>query len=204
MPSFITNLFPSPQTGKFENITPLPPHIAFSDRPNTPNLNDFITPVTTPQGSPSKTKNPPGANDLPIAFEIAMKLEPTKIGSPTKLGPSQLQSPLSPTKGNTLSVDDSHLNVSDIHKSHKHKTLSSPIVKYGKENTPATARQNVETNNVAIARHELYQKETQVSKYNTQRVVTAKEYEILQKAHVKRLSNVTQLCKLRNLKNSIS
>ncbi|KHJ35145.1 putative agc ndr protein kinase [Erysiphe necator] len=193
MPSFITNLFPSTQTGKFENITPLPPHMSFSERPNTPNRNDFITPVSTPQGSPSKTKNPPGANELPIAFENAMKLAPTKIGSPIKYGHPQLQSPLSPTKGNTLSVDDSYLNNSDTHKNPKKNTASSPIIKYGKENSPASAWQGIETNNVANPRHELHQRETNASKYNTKRVITTIEHDILQKPHVKRLSNVTQL-----------
>jgi hypothetical protein len=66
MSSFITNLFPSSQGGKHENIMPVPPpplqtrnsqNETFAERPNTPNRNSFTTPVLTPQGSPSKVCN---------------------------------------------------------------------------------------------------------------------------------------------------
>jgi cell cycle protein kinase DBF2 len=211
MSSFITNLFPSSQAGKHDNILPVPPptlhthssqNEAFSERPNTPNRNSFITPVSTPQGSPSKKQNPPGANDLPIAFENAMKLAP---GSPSKSG-RQAGTPLSPGKSNALTVDDSYFanssgNVDDsiIHKSAV--SPGSPLRKQGKENTPPTSRQGVETptqNQAAIFRQELYQPRDQPTtskKYNTQRGLTTEELEILHKPNVKRLANVTQLCR---------
>lgn len=47
-------------------------------RPVTPtmnmNMDSFVNPLNTPLGSPSKRTNPPGANDLPTAFDAAMNL----------------------------------------------------------------------------------------------------------------------------------
>jgi cell cycle protein kinase DBF2 len=211
MSSFITNLFPSSQGVKHDGIMPgpLPPlhtrtsqNESFGERPNTPNRNSFITPVSTPQGSPSKKQNPPGANDLPIAFENAMKITPPTFGSPNKSGRG---APLSPGKSNSLAVDDSYFgnssgNIDDsiIHKS---AAPSSPLRKQGKENTPPSSRQGIESvtqNQAAISRQELYQPREQPptsKKYNTQRGLTAEELEILHKPNVKRLANVTQLCK---------
>src|SRR4051812_19679499 len=169
MSNFITNLFPSSQGAKHENIMPVPPpplhtqssqNEAFGERPNTPNRNNFITPVSTPQGSPSKKQNPPGANDLPIAFENSMKLSANTFGSPTK---SARGTPLSPGKSNALAVDDSYFsnasaNVDDsiIHKSAI--SPGSPLRKQGQENTPPTSRgQDTTQNQAAISRQELYQ-----------------------------------------------
>lgn len=174
----------------------------FSDRPGTPNRNSFITPVSTPQGSPSKKQNPPGANDLPTAFENAMKLNPNTLASPTKIGRSQTTTPLSPGKNNTL-ADDSYFGNSSgfadesiIHKSAI--SVGSPLRKQGKENTPPAPRvQDTTQNQAAISRQELYQNRDQsqpTKKYNTQRGLTQEELEILHKPNVKRLANVTQLC----------
>ena len=182
---------------------PTPPLQTRNDRPNTPNRNNnFTTPVSTPQGSPSKKSHPPGANDLPIAFENAMKLTP--MGSPTKSGRQQAGTPLSPMKGNsTAAVDDSYFgntsgNVDESMIFKQAVTPGSPLRKQGKENTPPTSRgHDVIQNQAAISRQELYQpKEQQQTskKYNTQRGLTPEELEILNKPNVKRLANVTQLC----------
>jgi cell cycle protein kinase DBF2 len=216
MSSFITNLFPSSQGGKHDEILPVPPpplhtrsgqNEAFNDRPNTPTRNSFITPVSTPHGSPSKNRAPPGAVDLPVAFENAMKLNPAGFGSPTKTGRSNAGTPLSPGKSNTLAVDEgyfgnstSHADDSIIHKSAT--TPGSPVRKQGKENTEPSSRLGLESiaqNQAAISRQELYlSRDTHATtkKYNTQRGLTAEELEILHKPNVKRLANVTQLCKL--------
>ncbi|KAF8847526.1 serine/threonine protein kinase-like protein [Acephala macrosclerotiorum] len=215
MSSFITNLFPSSQGSKHDDILPVPPpplhtrssqNDPFSDRPNTPNRNSFITPVSTPQGSPSKNRNPPSANDLPGAFENAMKINPTTtFGSPSKLGRSQAGTPLSPGKSNALAMDESYFgnatgNADDsiIHKSAI--SPGSPLRKQGKENTPPASRQGLESvaqNQAALSRQELYQPRDQqpqaTKKYNTQRGLTTEELEILNKPNVKRLANVTQL-----------
>jgi cell cycle protein kinase DBF2 len=218
MSSFITNLFPSSQGGKHDNTMPIPPPPLHTrsgqnepfnaERPNTPNRNSFITPVSTPQGSPSKNRNPPGANELPVAFESSMKLTPNTLGSPTKTGRSQTSTPLSPGKSNAMSIDDSYFgnsqgNVDDsiIHKSAA-ISPGSPLRKQGKENTPPNSRQGLEStaqNQAAISRQERYQPREQqpqtAKKYNTQRGLTAEELDILHKPNVKRLANVTQLCK---------
>lgn len=210
MSNFITNLFPSSQGGKHDGILPVPPpplhtrssqNEAFGDRPSTPNRNSFITPVSTPQGSPSKNRNPPGANDLPVAFENAMKITPTTFSSPTK---SARGTPLLPGKSNTMVVEDSYFgnssaNIDDsiIHKSAV--SPGSPLRKQGKENTPPSSRHGQEPlaqNQAAISRQELYQpREQPTKKYNTQRGLTPEELEILHKPNVKRLANVTQLCR---------
>jgi cell cycle protein kinase DBF2 len=209
MASFMANLFPSSRDGKQENVMPETPPV---DRPSTPsrNKNNFTTPAHTPQGSPSKNRNPPGAIDLPYAFENAMKLNTPNFGSPTKSGRQQgAGTPLSPGKNNTLAMDDTYfgggssiMDDSIIHKSAI--SPGSPLRKQGKENTPPSSRFAIESlppqNQAALSRHEIYQPREQsspapsVRKYNTQRGLTAEELEILQKPNVKRLANVTQLC----------
>lgn len=207
MSNFISNLFPSSQGGKHDGIAPVPPpplQTRNSDRPNTPGRNNFTTPVSTPLGSPSKKQLPPGANDLPIAFENAMKLSTSAFTSPTKTGRPNVGSPLSPTKGNALVADDSYFSntssYTDENSSYKHAASpGSPLRKQGKENTPPSSRaQEFPPNQAAISRQELYQsREPQptTKKYNTQRGLTVEELEILNKPNVKRLANVTQLCK---------
>ncbi|KAG4033673.1 hypothetical protein MFRU_004g01770 [Monilinia fructicola] len=227
MSSFITNLFPSVQAGKHENILPVPPpplltrssqNEGFGSRPSTPvNRSNFINPVSTPQGSPSKNRNPPGANELPTAFDTAMKLTPANLGSPTKLDRVPIGTPLTPGKGaNAKAVEEYFANsASNTEESINHKSAmpsGSPVRRQGKENnTPPTTRQqdspslnqaaisrdSPSLNQAAISRQELYQTREipppPTRKYNTQRGLTAEELEILHKPNVKRLANVTQL-----------
>lgn len=227
MSSFITNLFPSVQAGRHDNILPVPPpplHTRSSqneglvDRPSTPvNKSNFINPVSTPQGSPSKNRNPPGANELPTAFDTAMKLTPANLSSPTKLGRVPIGTPLTPGKGtNANAVEEFFGNsAGNTDESILHKSTipsGSPVRRQGKENnTPQTTRQtdspslnqaaisrdSPSLNQAAISRQELYQTREipppPTRKYNTQRGLTAEELEILHKPNVKRLANVTQL-----------
>ena len=78
----------------------------------------------------------------------------------------------------------------------------SPTKKQGKENTPPGIRLSKPTtpNLAAVSRQEPYQaRDTDSgpkSRYNTQRGMTAEEVEKLQLPKVKRLANVTQLCKI--------
>lgn len=216
MSSFITNLFPSSQGNKNDSSSPTrPPPLqtrtsqmeSFNNEgPGTPNRTNFITPVSTPQGSPSKKTHPPGAHDLPTTFDNAMKLTQGAFGSPTK---SARGTPLSPGKSNALAVDDSYFgnaagNIDDsiVHKSAM--SPGSPLRKQGKENTPPSSRHgqaldSTTSNQAALSRQDIYQhRELQAptqKKYNTQRGLTPEELEILQKPNVKRLANVTQLCK---------
>lgn len=215
MSSFMANLFQSSSPSKHENIlpVPVPPQTLHSRsthneafRPQTPVRNNFITPVSTPQGSPSKNKNPPGAIDLPSAFDHALKLATPGLGSPSKIGRLQpTGTPLSPGKSNALVNDDSYFSGSpsmvDDSILYKSALPGSPLKKQGKENTPPSSRSGLDgpQTPATAARQEAYlprdQSQATVRKYNTQRGLTNEELDILQKPNVKRLANVTQLCK---------
>lgn len=90
MASFVANLFSSSHAGKDKsNIT-----VDSASCPSTPVKNDFLTPVDTPHGSPSKKVVPPGAYELPASLD-SMRLDPAAgptslFGSPVKLGGSGL------------------------------------------------------------------------------------------------------------------
>ncbi len=170
------------------------------DRPNTPVQHGFTSPMQTPQGSPSKNRLPPGANDLPNVFDNAMKLMPT---SPTKAGRLQL-TPNSPNKNSAPFVDDSTNNF-DESVIIKDQSLApgSPTRQSNKENTPSGLRAlregNYSPSRAAVSRQEPYQRfeqgDTTTRKGSVpQRGLTAEELEKLQLPKVKRLANVTQLC----------
>ncbi|RYO75002.1 hypothetical protein DL766_008175 [Monosporascus sp. MC13-8B] len=180
-----------------------------SERPSTPMTNSFINPSSTPQGSPSKKTVPPGAHDLPTAFDSALKLNTSALDSPVKLGRPQTKtstSPLSPAKCNLQPADDSNstngspnIDESIIHKSGS--SSGSPLKRQGQENTPPSRIPvaDFQHNHAAISRHELYQLRDSrphtptTKKFNTHRGLTPAEREILQKPNVRRLVNVTQL-----------
>lgn len=169
------------------------------DRPSTPTQQShhgFTSPAQTPQGSPSKSKMPPGALNLPGVFEKAMKLAPS---SPTKSG---FSTPQSPTKGGLSVLED--FNESVIHKE-AHQTPGSPTRRSNKENTPPSVPRlgkdlALNSNPAAASRIEPYQQRETDSARKTQtqtqlRGLTPEELEKLQLPRVKRLANVTQLCK---------
>lgn len=216
MSNFIANFFPSAQGSKQDDAamsqtSSLQTRGSFNEgtgeRPRTPTRDSFITPVATPQGSPSKKSNPPGAHDLPIAFENSMKLNNVPLGTPTKSVRPAGSTPLSPGKSNMMAVDDSYFAnaTSNFDESVMLKSAAppgSPVRKQGKENTPPSSRHGESTvpqTHAAMSRQELYQtREAPVpttKKYNTQRGLTTEELQILQKPNVKRLANVTQLCR---------
>ena len=78
----------------------------------------------------------------------------------------------------------------------------SPARKMGKENTPPSGTNSKPTtpNQAAISRQEPYQlRDTDPglkARHHAERGLTAEELEKLQLPKVKRLANVTQLCKL--------
>lgn len=205
MASFLSNMFPSqgPKDGK----------LPASEQPGTPIKNSFTTPVATPQGSPSKKTFPPGANDLPSYFDNALKLNPVTLDAPAvKLGRPQSGIPLSPGKGNLQPADESYFanSSSTVDDSVIHKNGDSapatPLKKQGQENTPPSripVRDSVyQHNQAAVSRQELYQPRDSskpttptAKKFNTHRGLSAEELEILKKPNVRRLVNVTQLCK---------
>ncbi|KAI0845860.1 kinase-like protein [Daldinia vernicosa] len=202
MASFLSTMFPSP--GPKDAKSPV------SDLPGTPTKNTFITPVSTPQGSPSKKTIPPGANELPTTFD-ALKLNPVSLDSPVRLGRPQNgngASPLSPAKSNIQPADDGYFPTASptVDNSIVHKAgdpAGTPLKKQGQENTPPSripVRDSVyQHNQAAISRAELYQlRDTRpvtstTKRFNTSRGLTPEEMELLKKPNVRRLVNVTQL-----------
>ncbi|PFH58678.1 hypothetical protein XA68_13351 [Ophiocordyceps unilateralis] len=193
MASFMANFFP----GAKEKTA--------GDRPSTPTKKNanFLNPPTTPQGSPSKKKVPPGALDLPTAFDHAMTLGSPLTEAPLRLArPQTLGSPLSPGRPNAQPLDETCSNIEDsvIFKS---ASASSPLRKQGQENTPPVSRLLAPDspylhNHAALSRHQPYEPKDRpttpaTKKFNTARGLTAEERELLNKPQVKRLVNVTQL-----------
>ena len=171
---------------------PMPPPLLHTrsgndyDTPGTPKQNAFISPVLTPQGSPSKSQLPPGAKDLPNVFENSLRLDP---GTPTRAGRSQL-SPGSPNKARH--PDDNE---------NTFITPGSPLKKNGQENTPPANRLGKEMTytstqaHAAVSRQEQYER-TAKSGIGRAEVLSPEDFEKLNSAKVKRLANVTQLCML--------
>lgn len=192
---------PSPLGKGKPNFTmPIPPPLLHTrsgneiyEAPHTPTGHAFTSPYSTPQGSPSKNRLPPGANELPDVFENAMRLDPA---SPTKIGRQQL-SPHSPNRGSRQVFEESLDQ--NINRSEYSLGPGSPTRKQGKENTPPGVRQSKPSpNQAAVSRQEPYQVRDTDSgtkaRYNPQRGLTPEELEKLQLPKVKRLANVTQLC----------
>lgn len=194
--------------GRPEFALPMPPPLLHHrsgheiyDGPNTPTQIGFTSPFSTPQGSPSKNRIPPGANDLPNVFENAMTLSP---GSPSKSGRERL-SLHSPNKNGRQVMGE------DIDENESHQGYftgpGSPTRKLKDENTPPYTRQGKEASytptQAAISRQEPYQTRETIDpaprgRYNPQRGLTPEELEKLQLPKVKRLANVTQLCRVQS------
>lgn len=178
-------------------VMPMPPPLLHTrsgnelyDRPQTPTTpagnHGFTSPVQTPQGSPSKKQLPPGANDLPNVFENAMKLAPM---SPTK------SQPKSPSKQGLYAGDDNVRKdpFTDAQTHHLGRS-ESPTRQSNKENAPALRYgKDIQQNQAALSRQEPYQPTE--SRKTITRGLTTEELQKLQLPKVKRLANVTQLCK---------
>lgn len=162
------------------------------DRPGTPSQEAFISPRQTPQGSPSKSHQPPGAFDLPHVFENAMKLFPT-IGSPSKQKPETPGSPSRLKIG--TNADPSAGDVTTL-------SAGSPTRKSNQENTPPGVRPTTHKEasfltHAAQSRQEPYRaRDAEGSQryYPAPQRLSAEELEKARKPAVKRLANVTKLC----------
>ena len=208
-PSAMASSHPlSPAANRAELKLPMPPPLLhtrsgnaiYNEGPHTPTGNGFTTPIQTPQGSPSKSKLPPGAHDLPSVFDNAMKLLPS---SPLKSVRQQL-SPHSPNKGAGRGANDDVFDTSVLHQD-MGAVPGSPLRKSNKENTPPSGRSGKDahysTNQAAVSRQEQYQTRAmpeinERARYSPTRGLTAEELEKLSLPKVKRLANVTQLCKV--------
>lgn len=177
-------------------------------RPSTPVMNTFIEPADTPAGSPSKRSFPPGAHELTHAQESHQKLNANVFDTPIRLGrPQSVIRPLSPGKlSNVHNADDEPGLVDDsvLQKG----SPSTPLKHRGLENTPPTAQKmGVPSSHAALTRQENYQSPRAAppaKKFDTSRGLTDVEREILQKPNVRRMVNVTQLCKIRSYHHSNS
>jgi len=174
---------------------PMPPPLLhtrsgneFHERPQTPTSNGhlgFTSPVQTPSGSPSKRQLPPGATDLPNAFDNAMILAP---GSPTRGVPG------SPGKGLSVGTDNIGKDPFADQNSGYFAQPVSPTRSSNKENAPGSPlRYEKDQSHAAQARQQHYQAESKRAP-PTQRL-SAEDAAKLQLPKVKRLANVTQLCK---------
>ena len=201
MATFMSNFFPA--VGKEKSTEE-----EAAARPSTPNKqNSFINPTHTPQGSPSKKSAPPGAFDLPTAFDNAISLGLPALESAHKPNrPQSVISPLSPTQSNQQPLDEPGANIDEsiIHNQNIKTQTGSSFKIQGQENTPPVGRpagseQHVQHSHAALSRQQQYEPRERpttpaAKRFNTSRGLTAEEREILQKPAVKRLVNVTQLC----------
>ncbi|KAF2131014.1 kinase-like protein [Dothidotthia symphoricarpi CBS 119687] len=162
------------------------------ERPGTPSQDPFMSPQMTPQGSPSKHHQPPGAFDLPHVFENAMRLLPT-MGSPK----SKPATPSSPNKSK-LQIGD---NVEFPQQELPSSSTGSPTRKANKENTPPSSRLGLQKDpsymtQAAQSRQEPYrtrEAEQSTRHYPVPQRLSPEELEMARKPAVKRMANVTQL-----------
>ncbi|EMD64211.1 hypothetical protein COCSADRAFT_142460 [Bipolaris sorokiniana ND90Pr] len=162
------------------------------DRPGTP-AEAFISPQQTPQGSPSKHHQPPGAFDLPHVFENAMRLLPT-IGSPRA-------KPTSPTSPNKLKLGSGGEDGDYAGPDSTTVASGSPTRRSNQENAPPGGRSAIQKDNghithAAQSRQEPYRtrEAEQSTRYlNGPQRLSAEDLEKARKPAVKRLANVTQL-----------
>jgi len=177
---------------------PMPPPLMHTrsgnelyERPQTPTSNGFTSPMQTPQGSPSKKQFPPGANDLPSVFDHAMKLAPVTSSQGQQKSPNKQE----------LSVSDDNTSkyaFADGITLHSQRG-QSPTRMSNKGNAPATGPRfakdiGIQQNHAALSRHEQYQP-AETKKTPQTRGLTTEELQKLQGPRIKRLANVTQLCK---------
>lgn len=169
---------------RLPNPPPLLHTRAQFDRPGTPDA--FTSPPQTPQGSPSKSRLPPGALDLPNVFDKAMKLTPN-TPKPTY---NHYNHPMFSADKSDISVNENVI----------HQTPPSPTRRSNKENTPPNSARLTKDLGAApaaaaLSRQEPYQQRDQTTKRQVQmRGLTPEEIEKLAQPKVKRLVNVTQLC----------
>ena len=195
----------SPLKGKPDLSLPMPPPLLHTrsgneiyEAPSTPTATGFTSPYATPQGSPSKKQIPPGANELANVSENAVRLTPS---SPTKNERQQL-SPHSPNKAGRQGVEQSF---GDMSRPDHVTSPSKPVKMSNQENTPPTMWHQKDGKSTptqaALSRQEPYQlrEASEKARSNVMRGLTTEELEKLQLPKVKRLANVTQLCKTSDL-----
>ncbi|KAI9655504.1 MAG: hypothetical protein M1821_005297 [Bathelium mastoideum] len=191
--------------GKHDFKLPMPPPLLHTRSGNeiyqasgTPTRSGFTSPPQTPQGSPSKNRLPPGANDLPNVFDNAMKLMPSTNGSPSKAN----RQPQVPNKNLHDELALPHYNDRSTDTDAIAVTPGSPTRQSNKENTSPGPRsplhkQDASYNQAAASRQAPYKPREQLEVSHQQQTLSRGpspiELEKLQKPSVKRLANITQL-----------
>jgi cell cycle protein kinase DBF2 len=166
---------------KLESIIPsLPPPALTrngpSDAPHTPIKENFMSPSNTPQGSPSKNRNPPGAKPVLKAASSKNSAQTDSNGPTQSLQSIDERSTAEPT---------------------------SPTRRSNKENTPPSSKltkdlagMRIDEDDRSSARVEAFQRAATTKRLiGPNRGLTAEELEKIKKPEVKRIANAAQLCK---------
>ena len=200
---------PPPSFGKDTFYPSTPPPLALKsdntmyNNQSSPRTSEFISPPHTPHGSPSKRKPPPGAHDLPGIFQNALRIAPQEV-DPVSAPNWQQIAPTSPKKSDAYRPNDGQEEYAiSLDEGETSASSANPIRTSNKENTspgarPALMKDSSFVTQAAASRREPYKirEQTEPSQKPTnQRGFTKEELEKLQKPSVRRLANVTQLCK---------
>lgn len=181
-PSWHESRLPVPQPAQLRAGNPL-------EIPRGPVETAFLSPYATPQGSPSKKQPPPGSHNLPAHFDSALKLSSYSTSNTTN-NPSHLPvGPGSPLKNQSHDYFSAQAEPTTSLKS------SSPGRRDGKENYPPTGR-----NPAAFERQKVYSpnlaSDSEVRRtMQGHHLLSAADRDKLAKPGVKRMANLTQLCK---------
>lgn len=204
--------YPIPPPLSFGNETSYPytppPLVLKSDNTmynnqSSPQTSEFVSPPHTPHGSPSKHKPPPGAHDLPGIFQNALRIAPPEVELVSATNWQQ-SSPTSPTKRDAHRPNDKYEeHAIGLDESENSNSSVNPIRTSNKENTspgarPMLMKDSSFVTHAAASRREPYKLREQIEpsqRLTNQKGFTKEELEKLQKPSVRRLANVTQLCK---------
>ena len=192
----ISTPFAQPENKPFRETLPMPPPLLHTrsshdiyETPQTPPTTAFISPSQTPVGSPSKRSQPPGANYLSNVFDNALQLDPMSPKS---------QGLFSNKQGLSIADDNVHRDPfadpsqqrprgeSPTRQSNKENALGSPT-KLGRDAA-------VQQNHAALSRQEQYQG-AETRRPAAPRGLSTEDLQKLQLPKIKRLANVTQLCR---------
>jgi cell cycle protein kinase DBF2 len=184
---------------------------------------DFINPQHTPQGSPSKSQAPPGAvYDLPASFDASLRLAPASTpllpppsavsarAAPAPVIPTAQAAPTAAAMALAMSTAMPHSNAgADRKENTPPGATTAGNVSPGRGGTalpqPSSPKKDAFMTQAAASRAEPYRAPpvappasgalTAGRPSYIQRGLSPEDMEKLQKPAVRRLANVTQLCK---------
>jgi hypothetical protein len=186
---------------------------------------DFVNPQYTPQGSPSKSQAPPGASyDLPAAFDSSLRLGPaptpllpppsfslsSSTAAPAPVIPTAQPQAAPSTAAMALAMASgmSHATASADRKENTPPNAATGNVSPGRGPAlqPSSPKKDTFMSQAAASRADPYRAPpvappasgalTGGRQAYIQRGLSQDDMEKLQKPAVRRLANVTQLCKL--------